>query len=183
MNKIIGFSFVATVSIVVVSILSLWLFNSGILRTNSPAFMKSLAQIFFPPEDLYEVLLSEPVDLSIIPLENQTTFSHKYHGAYEVGLIFSAFSSNDYFSNSLLSVTSKIECRLGDEIIYSSSSYEGEPFLGRYGNGFSLLSYEVPENLSLDKSIGCSISILQVDAKAVVDYGSAKVVVRRSSSI
>lgn len=183
MNKITSFSFVAAVSIAIVSILSLWLFNSGILRTNAPAFMKSLTQIFFPPEDLYKALLSESVDVSNIPLENQTTLSHKYHGAYEVGLIFNGFSSNNYSGDSLLDVTSKIECRVGGEVIYSSSSYEGVPFLGRHGNGFSLLSYEVPENLPLDKSVGCSISILQVDAKVIADYGSAKVVVRRKTSI
>ena len=72
-------------TIVILTVGAIAVFNSEVLRSQSPVFMKTVVQLFFPPDNLYTPLIDQKL---FSDNETEFTFVNHYMGAHEIGLFF-----------------------------------------------------------------------------------------------
>jgi hypothetical protein len=149
------------IAIIIVLYTSLPLFSGSILRSNLPEPIKFFVQSFFPPKDLYRLLVKEEIDLSQGEIDLIKNFSHKYPGRYEFGIILQDAPSDFYFnkaSHILYSIMEVVFLVDGKKVKHYSLSGEFSPFTGKDGKGLILGVYTCPADLPIDKSVTVEIA-------------------------
>jgi hypothetical protein len=169
------------IGILLVLLISLYLFRGTILRSNSPDALKTLVQLFIPPIDLYQPLVSEGMDISGGFAGKKLSYRHKYMGNHEIGVLLGNFDPELYNLN--LKLSANIVCDSNEGLHYTSSIKSGVPFLGKDGSGFGLVTYVVSKDLPLDSEISCIITISGIDADFIRKYGPARIYIKKISDM
>lgn len=161
----------------------IWIFNNAILRSNSPAALKTIVQLIVPPEDLYEPLMTGSINIKDDVATKSFSYNHKYMGSHEIVIYFDNPDVSLFLNSPELKLIASIECRVGDNLYYSRTVESGSHFIGRRGSGYSLYVYEVPQDLPLDKTINCVLSLSEMDAEFFKKYGPSRVYVKKISDV
>lgn len=172
---------VIIIGILLVLLIATCSFRGIILRSNSPDALKTLVELFIPPSDLFQPLVSQAVDISDGFLEKRFSYHHEYMGNHEIGLFLENFDLDLY--THILKVSARIVCDSREGLRYTSSTTSGTPFLGKDGSGFGLVTYVVPKDLPLDNEIDCTITLSEIDGDFIKKYGPARIYISRISSI
>ncbi len=164
------------------AIFSLLLFNDEILRSRSPGIIQAMITLLFPPDDLYGPLAIESIEL-VDTETNRLAYQHKYPGRHEIGILLGGEDARHTFEvGTNIVLHAKIECEAGG-VEYSRVIDEGSPFIGRYGSGYTLDVYNVPDDLPLDARVICEITITGLNTDFVRRQGVHRVFVEKFSDL
>lgn len=149
--------------LIIVMLLSLlFYFLASILRApvlegKTLSFLRPYYIQYFRPLDLYTPLAEFDIDPSSHETIYRFTLSHRYVGTYSIGIhIEKDFPFNtadlDWGSRFTLLCTQ-------DNTTLLSTTIGGDPspFIGPNHRGFSLLQYQVPEQLPQDVMVTCQL--------------------------
>jgi hypothetical protein len=188
-NSVLAVFFI-TLGIVLILLLFITTFNEMVLRNNFPAWSKTLVQIFNPPEDFFERLTVEPLDIVDGQAGQTVAINHKYVGLHEMGLLFSKFDSNlygeynrKYNGKYKFHLLAKIKCFEGDKLLFEQSISDSSPFLGKAGGGFHLIHYKVPNDLPLNETVNCELFVSDLDMALVEKIGPVRFFVGKLSDL
>ena len=154
-----------TLGFVVIAVglyLALSLFSGAILRSALPEPIKFFVQSFFPPKDLYHLLVNEEIDLAQDKFAVRKNFSHNYPGRYSFGILFQGAPNDFYFNKESHHLTSNMEVGFyvdGKKVKSYSLSGEFSPFTGKHGKGLILGVYNCPADLPIDKLVSVEITV------------------------
>jgi len=162
-------------------LVSIYCFRGAILRSNSPEALKTVIQLFMPPIDLYQPLVSEGMDMSDGFVEKRLSYRHNYMGNHEIGVLLGNAGSELYRIN--IELLASIVCASSEGIRYTSSMTRGVSFLSKDGGGFGLDTYVVPRDLPLDSEISCTITLSGIDADLIRKYGPARIYIKKTSDM
>jgi len=180
----ITITIIAVSGVILILLASAALFNKTILRSNVPVWVKSVVILLFPPNNIYDPLVVETLDISDGHAKTNVAINNRYMGSHEIGLLFSKFDPALLYQRKYeLHLLANITCYVGDELHYSQSLNMGDPFLGKIGSGFSLATYVVPKDLPLDQSINCVFSVSNLNKEFVEKYGPVKLYIKKISDL
>jgi hypothetical protein len=184
--KAVMISLIVMFSSFVVIVFSIFLFNGLILSSNAPKAIRLLVQAVAPPEDLYSYLVIQDLDISEKGLIKRFEFKNKYAGWHEAGIVLDNFPDDLYFKPLSQRYNLKLKMKVNfyfQNTLILSHVIENEyhPFLGRRGNGFSLTSYDSPNDLPLNKLITCEVIIIAPDKELSIAYGPVRFYISKES--
>ncbi len=170
--------------VIIIGILvgALSVFNTYILRSEVPTAVKTLTQLMFPPNDLYNKLAETSLDSNKLDKIN-ISLSHKYSGRYQIGLLFSNFDSGLYWNKKRLDMEIDATCFLGNNILLKRRMTDAYPFLSKEGGGYALDVYSVPNDLPLDELVTCELIFLKFKNTLFDKLGNTKLYVQKFSDL
>jgi hypothetical protein len=171
------------VGFLLVLLVVIWTFNSTILRSNSPAVLKTIVQLIAPPDNLYEPLSEEFIDIKRGVSTKRISYDHRYMGSHEIGIYFDNPDESLFLKNPELKLSASIECRVGTDIYLSRIVESGSHFIGKRGSGYSLITYKVPQDMPSDKTINCTLALAGLNADFFNKYGPARIYVKKISDV
>lgn len=164
------------------SLVSLVLLRTPVLEGHAFVFLRPYYVLFFPPNDLYEPLVRFPFDASDESKTHSFSFTHRYVGAYSAGLFVE--KDFDYFERQ------EWPTRLGLHCTSTTSSLNKQnlgadpsPFLGLRGNGFSLVWYQVPNDLPQGAETTCQLKVLEGGSELTKRFGRTEFYVHKQSDL
>jgi hypothetical protein len=139
-----------------------------------------LFQTLFPPEGLYDSLVELPVVLDGGAESYEFSWRCRFHGTHSIDIavtrpprtVTHSFDS-DLEINLLISVGGSLALSLPGRLDMPFSTS------GDYPGGFSLLFFDVPEDLPAGETIRCVLLIDRGDPTFQEKYGDAMLVVRK----
>jgi hypothetical protein len=160
---------------VIVLIICLRIFLPQVVFRNAFLF-KHAGSLFeylsFQPGDLYDLNMGSSVDLSKADYKSSSTFSCKYFGTYNLGVIFEKFPRNswkDRIKHSGLKLEITISTSRGTNVRYFEQDKIG---LWAEGVGtWSMLSIDCPKDVLLDQAVTCVYKTINPDANLGLLYG------------
>jgi hypothetical protein len=181
--KLLGILFLL---MLIIPILASLLLNKIILSSEAPKALRLFIMAVAPPNDLYDFLIKEEIDLSEKNSIRHYEFKNKYTGTHDVGILLKKFSADQYFKPISQRYDLKLKLQVNfymqNRLLLSRvAEHKYDPFLGLNGNGFSFFYYECPEDLPLNKLITCEIQIIEPDSKLLADYGPVSFYIRKMS--
>jgi hypothetical protein len=138
--------------------------------------------LLLPPQDLYEPV----VRFDIGPAHQETTqtfaFSHRYVGSYTAGI----YVEKTFSLHETPAWDARLELRCtsgGASLIVEDLGAKPSPFLGLRGNGFSLLSYQVPRDLPQGTKTQCRLRVIGGGEQLVTRFGQTEFFVAKASDL
>ena len=174
---------IIVVVVLLLPLMSLVIFNSAIMRSDTPGVLKGAVQLLWPPKDLHEPLAIETLAFSAAKAESILVYRHKYNGRHEIALLFEKLDQTLYQKTHQPNWLSSVVCSSDGDLVLALESTTASPFLGKMGNGFSVLTYQVPNDVPLDKDLECRFSVSGVDKEFIGKYGPARLYVRKTSDL
>lgn len=175
--------FVLPVILFLTPIFAAYFFNEHILSANAPKSLKTVVEVFFPPRDLFDVLVKIPVYPENGNIRRTISFEHKYSGRHQIGVMLEEFESSLYSDHSTIAFRAEITCRLGSDLIMHKEADDITPFLSAQGGGYTIITYDVPSELPKTVDISCDMSLSSLNDVVFDKNGPALLFVRRMSNI
>ena len=163
--------------------ISIWLLNGVILRSNSPAALKTVVQLLVPPKDLYKPLVAKSIDFEEGTTLKIPSYHHEYVGNHELGIFFDNPDALTFQTNSKLRLIANLECSVEGKLRYSRIIESGNLFFGSQGSGYGLNTYVVPRDLPLDETISCMLTVSGMDIELIKKYGPIRIYVKKVSDV
>ncbi|MBI4651645.1 hypothetical protein HY745_10250 [Candidatus Desantisbacteria bacterium] len=139
-----------------------------------------ISLLFFEPKDLWEPLAQASLEQN--KKEYNFVFSHKYVGNHDIEIVLSRPEIDIWkIEKNGLSLTVSIYNET-NKIFSKTTSYVGA-FKGLRGSGLTYLSYSLPEDLPINKELKVKIEITGNIENFINQYGSAKLIIKKSSDI
>ncbi|MBU4488532.1 MAG: hypothetical protein KKI13_05650 [Candidatus Omnitrophica bacterium] len=162
--------------------LGLRFFNSYILRNSKSEGLRVLVQMLMPPDDLYDYLMYEKIDVTKAGAVREFTFKNKYLGRHSFGIVLDNYSQDLYFNKSALKLKMQVSFYIENNL-YISHTVESDyySFTGRHKGGFGFDSYRCPDDLPKDKIITCRIAVITPDKEISDKYGPIMFYVKKMS--
>lgn len=167
-------------------IILIFVFRRAIMSTSyAPKTLRLLLQLFVPPDDFYDLLVNEELDISKKDVVKQFEFKNKYLGNHDVGIILEEFASELHNVPSdkkyKLKLIMEISFYTDNRLILSrviERSYDS--FVrNRKQGGFTFIYYKCPEDLPVNKIIICKVKVIEPDEYLAAHYGPVKFYVRK----
>lgn len=173
-------------SILMLFVLAIFLLNKAILSSNTPKVMRLIVLAVAPPNDLYDYLTNEGIDVSKKGLIKRFEFRNKYVGRYDVGILLDKFTNELYFVPLSQRYNLKLRMEVNfyvKNLLILSRVVENkyDPFIGRKGKGFSFIIYDCPKDLPHDKLIACEVKVIEPDITLTTTYGPARFYIKKMS--
>jgi len=173
-------------SILVLTVLAIFILNKSILSSNAPDVMKLIVLAVAPPKDLYDYLINEELDISKKGFTKKFEFKNKYVGRHGVGILLDKFTDDLYFvplsQRHNLKLKMEVNFYVQNSLILShvvENKYS--PFIGRKWSGFYFFTYDSPKDLPLDKLITCEVKVIEPDRTLNATYGPARFYINKMS--
>jgi hypothetical protein len=173
-------------SVLVLTVLALFILNKSILSSNAPDVMKLIVLAVAPPKDFYDYLINEELNVSTKGFTKRFMFKNKYVGRHIVGILLDKFTDDLYF----VPIVQRYNLKLIMEVnFYTQNSLilshlvenKYSPFIGRKWSGFSFFTYDCPKDLPLDKLITCEVKVIEPDSTLNAAYGPARFYINKTS--
>lgn len=134
----------------------LFIFNRNILRSGAPSFLKTIIVLLFQPDDLYESLFYQRLDIKKSPYSLKFSFAHRYPGRHIIGFLF--YNENEQIDNIKdLDIKGTFECKSKENIIIPRSIHPLYYYFVKEGYGVVLFEYNVPGEMPIKGTITCNI--------------------------
>lgn len=168
--------------VVTTFIVSLVLLRIPVLEGSNFGFLRTLYVLFYSPDDLYEPLVRFPFDAADETKNHTFTLTHLYSGAYGAGLFVE--KGFDYHEEHTWTTRLRMHCTSGESSIDKQNlGVNPRPFLGLRGNGFSLVSYQVPKDLPQGIKITCQLKVLKGGQELKNRFGRTEFYVQKQSDL
>jgi hypothetical protein len=158
--------------LIIGSVVGIIIAGSFFARRTLPLF-----NMLFPPQDLFQPLAKKEVDITRPGTKVQLEFTPKYPGNHELDLEVEKLeegSLNGKFVMSVVITNEKSEQMHGKIKPYGS-------YWGADSKGFPLLSFNVPEDISIGKTGHVEVTIATPDVEFARYHGATHLVVRKGS--
>jgi hypothetical protein len=143
--------------------------------------VREVLRLYFPPERLYEPIVSIPLDLED---GERRTFElrHPYRGSYALKVQFDGPGSSELrVENSLdidTSLALAVRCWTEHGTAWEeAASGPFSPFWGQGVWGLWVFTYRVPEDLPRRRPVSCDLTILEGDSRLTAAFGEAKMAI------
>jgi hypothetical protein len=173
-------------SILVLTVLAIFILNKSILSSNAPDAMKLIVLAVATPKDFYDYMINEELDISNKGFTKRFEFKNKYVGRHSVGILLDKFTDDLYF----VPLSQRYNLKLIMEVdFYTQNSLflshvvenKYSPFIGHKLSGFSFFTYDCPKDLPLDKIITCEVKVIEPDSTLNAAYGPARFYIKKMS--
>jgi hypothetical protein len=136
--------------------------------------------LFWPPADLYEPLVLEPISLKEKVVLSELPLNHSYVGTYSIGI----YMDNVPRFTSPIKSDAAIELSIshGGKTLFEERYNKWTSLLGAPGtknSGVILGSYRVPDNIPLKVQAEAKITVIATDSTFENKYGNLVFFVRR----
>ena len=146
----------------------------------------SLWRFFFPPKDLFDLVVNEGIDITTTGEVASVIFRLKYDGPYNAGIYLAKLPNNGLPSDGTHKYVFKLRVRIdvfqGDQLFFSDiSTSEYSSFMGLRGNGLQLLRFNAPEDVPLKKELTCKVTVLVPDKALNKNFGPVSFYIQKAS--
>lgn len=146
----------------------------------------SLWRFFFPPKDLFDLVINKDIDVTTTGEVASVIFRLKYDGPYNAGVYLAKLPNNGLPRDGTHKYDFKLRVRMdvfqGDQLLFSeSSTSDYYSFMGLRGNGLCLLSFNVPEDVPLKKELTCKVTVLVPDKASNKHFGPVSFYIQKAS--
>lgn len=139
-----------------------------------------LILLFWPPADLYEPLILEPISLKENVVLPELPLYHSYIGTYSIGIYM---DKAPRFTSPIKSDAAiELSISHGGNILFEERYDKWTSTLGAPGtenSGVILGSYRVPDNIPLKLQTEAKISVISADSTFENKYGKLVFFIRR----
>lgn len=176
----VAIAFIMTV--VAMATVAMWVCNDRIMSADTPKLMRFMVATFFPPRDLYDVVVRSEIDLSRVNIK-EVIFKAKYRGRHEAGILLRNFDPDKFYGTQY---TFPLRLKLtfvrgSTPIISKLVGASPNPFIGKEASGFGMLTIDVPGDFPIGELVTCRIEVVSPDAVLNGIYGPAEIFVRKIS--
>lgn len=157
--------------------------RAPVLEGKALGFLRPYYIQYFRPLDLYEPLAEFDIDPSSHETIYRFTITHRYVGAYSIGItIDKEFPFNtenlDWGSRFSLHCTQD-----RDTLLSTIIGSDPTPFIGPSNKGFSLFLYQVPEQIPREVPVTCQFKAVEGGEEFRQLFGKATLFVRMWSDL
>ena len=149
---------------ILILILAVYILRKPICKGKYLPFARKLVHLFCPPEDLYTVLLDEPLDVSVRG-SNEYEITFNYIGPYRISVFPRSLSDElkgqEYDTTLEMSMEFYVD---GNSVLEKNPmlNYKKSWGLGR-GRGIPSCKIQIPTELPLDTKVTCILTIIEPD--------------------
>lgn len=152
------------VLILILSVVSVTLLNKPICKGKLLKPLRLCVQIFCPPQNLYELILEEKIDIANTGTEHTFNCEIEYIGPYSIGVLLDELNEDLQRKKYPLKLKLLVQFYLDGKLVLSKETTdEYRPFLGKDNSGLILADILVPDDLPIDKKIDCKVKIVNTD--------------------
>ncbi|NOU22597.1 MAG: hypothetical protein HOO93_12600 [Methyloglobulus sp.] len=158
-----------------------YMLRKPVLKGQIFSILRPWYALILPPDDLYE----NRVKNLVIPFEigepYQFEFHHKYAGRYELGFITQQPLPTKYTLYDYL-LTLKAQFFLDTQMIFDPavSNQQSARWWFDGESGFTLLTYRIPDDIPIDTTIQCVITVIEANSGYFRKEEGIKLFIRKS---
>ena len=145
---------VAFYSLPVLVVIGFYLLRTPIQQGKFLADLGPILSMIFPPEDLYDPLVT--IALMDGKIEYTLEFTHKYVGHHAVQI---SIPGREAFGKLEPEVQVSLEVFKGDTLLFEDGPDKGSGFWGRNDHGLLFTRYNVPGDLQVSRSLTARVVI------------------------